>query len=83
MKSCNHPALGVTVCVASGDSGSSDGAAGGQDTVPGLQPVCARVWRHAIAGDEEHQQRSRGTTAGWRTGGGVSAVLALPVWQKA
>jgi len=82
-------ALGVTVCVASGDNGSSDGAADGTVHVdfPAASP-------HALAcGGTSLQLTAAGTPASetvWNdgagrgaTGGGVSDTFPLPSWQSA
>lgn len=82
-------ALGVTVCVASGDNGSSDGAADGTVHVdfPAASP-------HALAcGGTSLQLNAAGTPASetvWNdgagrgaTGGGVSDTFPLPTWQSA
>jgi kumamolisin len=82
-------ALGVTVCVAAGDSGSSDGVSGGQSHVdfPASSP-------HALACGGTSLQASPATgvissetvwndgSGGGATGGGVSDVFALPAWQS-
>ncbi len=80
--------LGITVCVASGDSGSTDGAADGRNHVdfPASSP-------HALAcgGTSVQASGSRivkevvwndGNPASGAGGGGVSAVFALPGWQQ-
>lgn len=82
-------ALGVTVCVASGDNGSSDGAADGTVHVdfPAASP-------HALAcGGTTLQLNAAGVPVSetvWNngagrgaTGGGVSDTFALPGWQSA
>ncbi|HTC31516.1 MAG TPA: S53 family peptidase, partial [Candidatus Acidoferrum sp.] len=73
-------AMGVTVCVASGDSGSSDGVSGGEAHVdfPASSP-------HAL-GCGGTTLKASGTaiaseTAWSDSGGGVSDVFALPSWQ--
>jgi kumamolisin len=79
-------ALGVTVCVASGDSGADDGVGDGKAHVdfPASSP-------HALACGGTHLEAS-GTTitaetvwnsGGGATGGGVSDTFALPSWQDA
>ncbi|MGH8182741.1 MAG: S53 family peptidase [Rhodanobacteraceae bacterium] len=79
--------LGVTVCVAAGDGGSSDGESDGQPHVdfPASSP--------SVLGCGGTKLMSSGTTITsevvWNetaagegaTGGGVSAVFALPAWQ--
>jgi kumamolisin len=79
-------ALGVTVIVASGDNGSSDGVQGGGDAVdfPASSP-------HALAAGGTHIVAANGKITGesvWNDGagggaggGGVSAVFAAPAWQ--
>ncbi|MDR3415887.1 MAG: S53 family peptidase [Nevskia sp.] len=79
--------LGITVCVASGDNGSGDGATDGGDHVdfPASSP-------HALACGGTNLQAANGSISsesvwndganGGAGGGGVSAVFALPDWQK-
>jgi kumamolisin len=81
-------AIGVTVCVAAGDSGSSDNVSDGQAHVdfPASSP-------HALAcgGTSLHADVSSGTINSetvWNdgagegaTGGGVSVSFAQPAWQ--
>jgi kumamolisin len=85
-------ALGITVCVASGDSGSSDGVTDGGNNVdfPASSP-------HALACGGTNLAASGGVITsetvwndallgsefgGGAGGGGVSTVFALPVWQE-
>lgn len=79
--------MGVTVCVAAGDGGSSDGVAGGQDHVdfPASSPHalgCGGTKVEAVAGaivsETVWNEEALGEGA---TGGGMSAVFALPPWQ--
>ena len=79
-------AMGITVCVASGDNGSSDGVTDGADHVdfPASSP-------HALAcGGTSLQASGNAITSeivwndgaqGGAGGGGVSTVFALPAWQ--
>jgi len=79
-------ALGVTVCVAAGDSGSSDGASDGNPHVdfPASSP-------HALACGGTRLVASGATitsevvwndgTSGGAGGGGVSDTFARPAWQ--
>ena len=81
-------ALGVTVTIAAGDNGSSDGVSGGQPHTdfPASSP-------HALAcgGTTLQADVATGTvtsetvwndgTAGGATGGGVSQQFGLPAWQ--
>jgi kumamolisin len=80
-------ALGVTVCAASGDSGSSDGAADGQNHVdfPASSPyvlACGGTQLRASKSGISSEVVWNDGDQGGATGGGVSAVFALPVWQK-
>lgn len=81
-------AMGITVCVAAGDSGSTDGVGDGSNHVdfPASSP-------HALACGGTSLQASGttilqevvwndGTPASGAGGGGVSAVFALPTWQQ-
>ena len=80
-------ALGVTVCVAAGDGGSSDGESDGQPHVD--YPASSA----SVLGCGGTKLMSSGTTITsevvWdetaanegATGGGVSEVFALPTWQ--
>jgi kumamolisin len=79
--------LGVTICVASGDNGSSDGVTDGKDHVdfPASSP-------YALAcGGTSLQAKSNSITSevvwndgaqGGAGGGGVSSFFALPTWQS-
>lgn len=80
-------ALGVTVCAASGDSGSSDGASDGSDHVdfPASSPYVLGCGGTSLTGSAS----GIGSEVVWNDGdqggsggGGVSSVFALPVWQK-
>src|SRR5580658_1489962 len=80
-------ALGITICVASGDDGSSDGVADGaaHADFPASSP-------HVLACGGTNLQASGNTitaetvwndgASGGASGGGVSTVFALPVWQE-
>jgi kumamolisin len=80
-------ALGVTVCCASGDSGSSDGVSDGHAHVdfPASSP-------HVLACGGTRVASARGTLSsevvwndgadGGATGGGISEVFALPPFQQ-
>jgi kumamolisin len=80
-------AMGITVCVASGDNGSSDGVTGGGDDVDfpassafalGCGGTSLRATRTAIAGETVWNDGTRGGAGG----GGVSRFFALPTWQQ-
>jgi len=80
-------AMGVTVCVASGDNGSSDGVNDGNNHVDfpasssfalgcggtTLQASNEQIVNEAVWNDQ--------STGGGATGGGVSNVFPLPTWQ--
>lgn len=78
-------ALGVTITVASGDSGSSDGGSGNNVDFPASSPHVLACGGTKLAGSgskissevvwDDQQQ------GGGATGGGVSTVFALPTWQ--
>jgi kumamolisin len=79
-------ALGVTVCVASGDSGSGDGATDGKNHVdfPAASPyvlACGGTNLTASANGIREEVVWNDGEEGGAGGGGVSAVFALPVWQ--
>jgi kumamolisin len=78
-------ALGITITVAAGDNGSTDGATGNNVDFPASSP-------HVLACGGTKLTGSGGTITAevvWNelasnegaTGGGVSNVFALPVWQ--
>jgi kumamolisin len=78
--------MGVTVCVASGDSGSSAGVADGADQVdfPASSPYVL-----ACGGTSVRASNGKITSevvwndvGGGATGGGASTVFALPAWQE-
>jgi kumamolisin len=78
--------LGITVCVASGDNGSSDGVSDGKDHVdfPASSP-------HALACGGTRLKASKNAiksevvwndgASGGASGGGVSNVFSTPSWQ--
>jgi kumamolisin len=79
-------AVGITVCVASGDNGSSDGVTDGADHVdfPASSPhalACGgtslQASGNAITGESVWNDGAQGGAGG----GGVSTVFALPAWQ--
>jgi kumamolisin len=81
-------AMGVTVCVAAGDSGSTDGLSDGHDHVDfpassphvlacggtSLQASGAAIAREVVWNDVD--------PANGAGGGGVSAFFSLPAWQQ-
>ena len=80
--------LGITVCVAAGDGGSSDGMPGTAPHVdfPASSPhalACGGTrLRATVDAILSESVWNDGTPAAGATGGGVSAVFALPPWQQ-
>jgi kumamolisin len=81
-------ALGVTVCVAAGDNGSSDGVTDGRSHVdfPASSPhalACGGTTLHAdpATGVITSETVWNDGPGGGATGGGVSDVFAQPAWQ--
>ena len=81
-------AMGVTVCVASGDNGSSDGVNDGNDHVDfpasssfalGCGGTTLQASNDQIVNEVVWNNQSAGGGAG---GGGVSDVFPLPAWQN-
>ena len=82
-------AMGITVCVAAGDSGSTDGVGDGANHVDfpasssyalacggsSLQTSGTAITKEVVWND--------GDPANGATGGGVSTFFALPAWQQA
>jgi kumamolisin len=80
-------AMGITVCIASGDSGSGDGVAGGGNYVdfPASSPyalACGGTRLLAAGTAIESEVVWNDGAQGGAGGGGVSAVFALPAWQQ-
>ena len=83
--------LGITICVAAGDDGSSDAVTDGVAHVdfPGSSPYALSVGGTTVTNLGSQQPdivwfEGDGLRAdqGGSTGGGVSAVFPLPVWQS-
>ena len=79
--------MGVTVLVASGDNGASDGSTNGALTVISvLEPLCDRLRRNeALAHRELHPSEQAWNELAQNegaTGGGVSEVFAAPAFQS-
>jgi kumamolisin len=79
-------ALGVTITVAAGDNGSTDGQSGNTVDFPASSPhvlACGGTALHGsgatITSEVVWNDQSQG---GGATGGGVSTVFALPSWQN-
>lgn len=81
-------ALGVTICCASGDNGSSDGVGDGRQHVdfPAASPyalACGGTHIEAQGAQISREVIWNGGAQGGATGGGVSDVFPLPAWQSA
>jgi kumamolisin len=79
-------AMGITICVASGDNGSSDGATDGADHVdfPASSPHVLACGGTSVQAENETIVSEAGWNdgaAGGAGGGGVSSFFALPAWQ--
>jgi kumamolisin len=79
-------AMGVTVCVASGDNGSSDGVTDGADHVdfPASSPhvlACGGTSIQVSGIQITKETVWNDGAQGGASGGGVSAVFPLPAWQ--
>jgi kumamolisin len=79
--------LGVTVCVASGDHGSSDGVADGHEHVdfPASSPfalACGGTALRTEGGRLIDETAWHDPAPGGATGGGESAYCDLPFWQS-
>jgi kumamolisin len=79
-------ALGVTVTVAAGDNGSTDGVTDGKQHVdfPASAPhalACGGTHLALDGGQREAETVWGGTTGDGATGGGISDVFALPAYQ--
>jgi kumamolisin len=80
--------LGITVCCASGDNGSSDGITDGRAHVdfPASSPhvvACGGTRLEATKGAISNEVVWNAGGSGGATGGGISDVFALPSWQSA
>jgi kumamolisin len=79
--------MGITVCCASGDNGSTDGAGAGDHVdfpaSSAFALACGGTTLRAAGNAIESESVWNGGTGGGATGGGISSVFALPAWQKA
>jgi kumamolisin len=78
--------VGVTVCVASGDNGSSDGVSDGIDHVDfpassSFALACGGTSLKAASSAIASEVVWNNGASGGATGGGISNVFAKPVWQ--
>ena len=79
-------AMGITVCVASGDNGSSDGVSDGGDHVdfPASSPhalACGGTSLQAAGARISSETVWNDGAQGGASGGGVSTFFKLPAWQ--
>jgi kumamolisin len=77
--------LGITVCAAAGDSGSSDGLAGDHVDFPASSPhalACGGTRLQSSGASIDAETVWNDGPAAGATGGGVSAAFALPAWQQ-
>lgn len=77
-------ALGVTIFVAAGDNGSSDGATGNNVDFPASSPHvigCGGTTLQSSGTKITSEVVWNDGSEGGATGGGVSTVFALPSWQ--
>ncbi len=79
-------AMGITVCVASGDNGSSDGVQDGADHVdfPASSPhvlACGGTSLKVSGNEIQSETVWNDGAQGGAGGGGVSRIFALPTWQ--
>jgi len=77
--------LGITVCVASGDNGSTDGASGNNVDFPASSPHalgCGGTSLHATATTITTEVVWNDGSSGGASGGGVSNFFPVPSWQQ-
>jgi kumamolisin len=80
-------AMGITVCVAAGDNGSTDGVAGNGNNVdfPASSPhvlACGGTSLQASGNRITSETVWNDGANGGATGGGISATFAVPTWQS-
>ena len=80
--------LGITVCVAAGDNGATDGVADGRAHVdfPASSPhalACGGTQLRASGAAITSETVWNDGASGGATGGGISDTFALPSWQQA
>jgi kumamolisin len=79
--------MGITVCVASGDNGSTDGVSDGKDHVdfPASSPYALGCGGTSLRATQKAITKevvwNDGTTGG-ASGGGISSFFAAPAWQS-
>lgn len=78
-------ALGITITVASGDSGSTDGESGNHVDFPASSPHVLGCGGTALTASKGQRSSevvwNDQTSGGGASGGGVSAVFSRPSWQ--
>jgi kumamolisin len=79
--------MGITVCIASGDNGSSDGAAGGGEHVDfpassSFALACGGTSLRATQTAIDSETVWNDGASGGASGGGVSTFFKMPAWQK-
>lgn len=79
-------ALGITVCIAAGDGGSSDGlAAGDHVDFPASSPHVLACGGTRLEADQSRISSEtvwNDGSSGGATGGGISSFFAVPIWQN-
>jgi kumamolisin len=78
-------AMGITITVASGDDGSSDGASGNNVDFPASSPhvlACGGTKLEGSGSKISSEIVWNDGASGGATGGGVSTYFSLPTWQK-
>ena len=78
-------ALGVTITVAAGDSGSSDGVSGNNVDFPASSPhvlACGGTQLNASGSSIASETVWNDGSQGGATGGGVSVDFPVPTWQS-
>jgi len=77
--------MGITICVAAGDNGSSDGASGDNVDFPASAPyalACGGTSLQASGNSITSEKVWNDGAAGGATGGGISKVFAAPPCQE-
>jgi kumamolisin len=78
-------ALGISITVAAGDDGSTDGESGNNVDFPASSPHVLGCGGTALTASDGQRQSevvwNDQASGGGATGGGVSAVFPLPAWQ--
>src|SRR5271163_2495355 len=78
-------AVGITVCIASGDNGSSDGATGNNVDFPASDPyvlACGGTSVQASSNSITSETVWNDGAQGGATGGGISSIFPLPPYQE-